>query len=76
MKIQTHDVKKINIESKPLISDDEGNVTTWCTDIRIKSDRYSDITFNLFSDDVQPIINIKGIIPILKAEKKEEVINE
>ena len=57
--ISIHDVELIEIKEVSLCSDEDGNATSYVTDIIINSGRYGETTISLFSGDKSKPITIK-----------------
>ena len=57
--ITIHDVKEIEIVEDSLFSDEDGNATSYVTDIIINSGKYGQTTISLFASDKGNPINIK-----------------
>ncbi len=56
--ISIHDVKLIEIKEGSLFSDEDGNETSYVTDIIIDSGRYGETTISLFASDKSKPITI------------------
>jgi hypothetical protein len=56
--ISIHDVELIEIKEDSLFSDEDGNATSYVTDIIINSGRYGETTISLFSSDKSKPITI------------------
>ena len=57
--ISMHDVEEIEIKEDSLFSDEDGNATSYVTDIIINSGRYGQTTISLFASDKGKPITIK-----------------
>ena len=57
--INLHDVHEIEIKETSLFKDDDGNPTTYCTDIIVKSKTYGETSIYLFSNNKNKPITIK-----------------
>ena len=60
--INLHDVQEIEIKETSLFKDDNGNTTTYCTDITIKSKSYGETSIYLFSSNKNKPITIRRIV--------------
>ena len=60
--INLHDVKEIEIKETSLFKDDDGNTTTYCTDIIAKSKTYGETSIYLFSSNKNKPITIRRIV--------------
>ena len=57
--INLHDVHEIEIKETSLFKDDDGNTTTYCTDIIVKSKTYGETSIYTFSSNMTKPITIK-----------------
>jgi len=57
--ISIHDVERIEIKEVALFNDEDGNKTSFVTDVIIKSGRYGETTISLFAKNKSKPITIK-----------------